>query len=70
MRMLDIDVSEIDELSKITENEALDFLEEGVEVICRINSRDFMELTNKLDLEQCKKLKEEQIYDRMELYIE
>ena len=70
MRMLDMDLSELKNLSKVTEKEALEFLKEGVEVICRIHPREFVELRTESDLYQCKKLKEEKIYELMELFIE
>lgn len=69
MKMLDMDVSELQDLSKVTLNEALKFLKEGVCVICRIHPREFVEIKSEDELEKCKKLKEEGIYDLMEVFI-
>lgn len=69
MKMLDIDVSELDELSKVAESEALEFLNDGVEVICRIHPREFIGLSKKSEFEQCKKLQEEKIYDSLQFFI-
>ena len=38
MRMLDLDVDDMKELSEITEKEALEFLEIGEQIVCRTNN--------------------------------
>lgn len=70
MRMLDKDLEDLKELAKVTEDEALEFLNAGVPVVCRIRQREFIELKSKSELEQCKNLKSNKIYDMVDLYIE
>ena len=70
MRMLAYDVDAIDkELHKVRKEEALEYLEAGVPVVCRIHQREFVELNTEADLKQCEYLKEEGIYEKTELYI-
>ncbi len=69
MRMLDLDVDDMKELSEITEKEALEFLEIGEQIVCRTNSRDFRELSKVEELQRLSKLKEEGIYNHLEFYV-
>lgn len=69
MRMLDLDVDDMKELSEITEKEALEFLELGEQIVCRTNSRDFQELSKVEELQRLSKLKEEGIYNHLEFYV-
>jgi len=70
MRMLAYDVDAIGkELHKVRKEEALEYLEAGVPVVCRIHQREFVELNTEADLKQCEYLKEEGIYEKTELYI-
>ncbi len=70
MKMLAYDVDAIGkELHKVTKEEALEYLEAGVPVVCRIHQREFVELNTEADLKQCEYLKEEGIYEKTELYI-
>lgn len=69
MRMLDLDVDDMKELSEITEKEALEFLEIGEQIVCRTNSRDFQELSKVEELQRLSKLKEEGIYNHLEFYV-
>lgn len=69
MRMLDLDVDDMKELSEITEKEALEFLEIGEQIVCRTNSRDFSELSKVEELQRLSKLKEEGIYNHLEFYV-
>lgn len=70
MRMLDIDVSELKNLTKVTESEALEFLNEGVPIICRTSARNFREIQKITEYEYQKNLKEQGIHDFLELYIQ
>lgn len=69
MRMLDLDVDDMKELSEITEKEALEFLEIGEQIVCRTNSRDFRELSKVEELQRLSILKEEGIYNHLEFYV-
>lgn len=69
MRMLDLDVDNLKEMSEITQKEALEFLEIGEQIICRTNSRDFRELSNVDEMQRLLKLKEEGIYSNLKFYI-
>ncbi len=69
MRMLDLDVDDMKDLSEITEKEALEFLEVGEQIVCRTNSRDFRELSKVEELQRLSKLKEEGIYNHLEFYV-
>ena len=69
MRMLDLDVDDMKDLSEITEKEALEFLEVGEQIVCRTNSRDFRELFKVEELQRLSKLKEEGIYNHLEFYV-
>lgn len=42
----DLCVNDIDYLSSLTEEEALDFLKSGVSIILRLTSRDFYEVSS------------------------
>ena len=69
MRAMNLDVNEIHKLSKITESEALKFLAEGKSIICRSKMREFLNIAQKPDFEQAKRLYEQKIFDLFELYI-
>ena len=70
MKMLDMDVSEMNELTKIEKNEALEFLEAGVDIICRTDRRDFYKVSKISDLKQCIKLAEDGVYDLLQFFVE
>ena len=70
MKMLDLDASDVKDMHKVTEEEALEFLNAGVPIVCQVNPRDFMELQKESDLSQCKRLKQEKIYDSLNLFLE
>ena len=69
MRTLDIDVSGLEKLSKITDEEAAKLLEKGKSIIYRAKMREFLEIKHKPELEQARRLYEIQVYDRWELYV-
>lgn len=69
MRMLDLDVDDMKDLSEITEKEALEFLEVGEQIVCRTSNRDFQELSKVEELQRLSKLKEEGIYNHLEFYV-
>lgn len=69
MRMLDLDVDDLKEMSEITQKEALEFLEIGEQIVCRTNSRDFRELSNVDEMQRLLKLKEEGIYSNLKFYL-
>ncbi len=69
MRMLDLDVDDIRDLSEITEKEAKEFLEVDEQIVCRTNSRDFRELSKVDELQRVLKLKEEGIYSNLKFYV-
>ena len=54
----------------MTRKEAEEFLQEGVSIICRVARREFMEVTDLVDLNNLERLKEIGIYDTVELYLE
>ena len=70
MKMLDLDVGDAKKMDVVTEEEALEFLEAGVAIICQVRPREFLELRKESDLQQCEKLKNEGIYDSLNLFLE
>lgn len=69
MRMLDLDLEDLKDLSEITEKEAFEFLKEGEQIVCRTNNRDFRELSIVEELSRFLRLKEEGIYNNLKFYI-
>ena len=70
MKMLDLEASDVKDMHKITEKEALEFLNAGVSIVCQVRPREFMKLQKESDFQQCKRLKEEKIYDSLNLFLE
>lgn len=71
MQKTTYDIKDVDEkLTKIDESTAREFIEEDVPVIIRVRSRDFQRVDNINDLEQLKRLKEMDIYDMLQYYLE
>lgn len=69
MKMLDLDLEDLKDLSEITEKEAFEFLKEGEQIVCQTNKRDFRELSNVEELQRILRLKEEEIYSNLRFYI-
>ncbi len=69
MKRLDMEASDVKKLAEVNENEALEFLSNGVVIICRVHPREFLELKTSADLLQCKKLKEAEIYDNLKFFL-
>lgn len=70
MKMLNMEPNDTKSLTKMTREEAEEFLQEGVSIICRVSRREFMEVTNLMDLKNLERLKEIGVYDTFELYLE
>ncbi len=71
MQKTTYDIKDVDEkLIKIDECTAREFIEGGVAVIIRVGSREFQRVDNIKDLEQLKRLKEMDIYDMLQYYLE
>ncbi len=71
MQKTTYDIKDVDEkLTKIDECTAREFIEGGVPVIIRVGSREFQRVDNIKDLEQLKRLKEMDIYDMLQYYLE
>ena len=68
MKMLDLDLNEINKLGKITKEEAKQFLEEGEPIVCRTSRRDFHEISIISDLDRV--LSHPEVYDMLEFYIQ
>ena len=68
MRMLDMQVSELEQLGKLTESEAAEFVAEGVKVICQIG-RDIYEVEAVEKLNQLIALRNSGVYSRLNFYI-
>ena len=69
MRATNIDVKDLKKLSKITEIEALKFLQEGRSIIYRSKMREFLNIADKPEFERAKRLYEQKVFDLFELYI-
>ena len=69
MKMLELDIDDLKDLSEITEGEALEFLELGEQIVCQTNTRDFHEISKVDDLKRVLKLKEEGIYSNLKYYL-
>lgn len=70
MKVLTLEVSDLEYLSQVNEEEALEFLESGLPVILRTKSREFIEVEEKTDYLQAKRLYEQGVYDFFDKYIE
>ena len=71
MQKTTYDIKDVDEkLTKIDESTAREFIEGDVPVIIRVRSREFQRVDNIKDLEQLKRLKEMDIYDMLQYYLE
>ena len=70
MKMLNMEPNDAEKLTKMTRKEAEEFLQECVSIICRVARREFMEVTDLMDLNNLERLKEIGIYDTFELYLE
>lgn len=68
MRMLDMQVSELEQLGKITESEAAEFVAEGEKVICQIG-RDIYEVWEVAKLNQLIALRNSGVYGSLKFYI-
>lgn len=70
MQKTKYDTKDVGKLIKIDESTAREFIEEDVPVIIRVRSREFQRVDNIKDLEQLKRLKEMDIYDMLQYYLE
>ena len=68
MKMLEIEKK--DGLHRITEAEANEFLQDGVNIILQSSDRDFYEIDNMRDFENSKRLFDMNIYSKFLLFIE
>ena len=68
MRMLDMQVNELEQLGKLTESEAAEFVAEGVKVICQIG-RDIYEVWEVAKLNQLIALRNSGVYSSLKFYI-
>lgn len=70
MRMLNIDLKDTNKLSRITRDEAYEFLSVGVPIVCRVSSREFQEVDQIVELENIERLRGMKVYDLLELYLQ
>lgn len=70
MQKTKYDTKDVGKLIKIDESTAREFIEEDVPVIIRVRPREFQKVDNIKDLEQLKRLKEMDIYDMLQYYLE
>lgn len=68
MRMLSLDVHDVKNLTKMTQDEAYQFLNDGVHIICRVSPREFQEVYNVQELDGLVRLETMEIYRALEYY--
>lgn len=70
MKMLEMDAEDLQELSKISKEEALEFVAEGLPIICQTNRRDFYQVDKISDLNQTIHLESLGVYEQLKFYID
>lgn len=70
MKMLEMDAEELQELNKISKEEALEFVAEGLPIICQTSRRDFYKVDKTSDLNQAIRLESLGVYDPLKFYID
>ena len=70
MQKTKYDTKDVGKLIKIEESTARECIEGDVTVIIRVRPREFQRVDNIKDLEQLKRLKEMDIYDMLQYYLE
>lgn len=70
MKMLEIETEDLQELSKISKEEALEFVAEGLPIICQTSRRDFYRVEEISDLNQVIHLESLGVYDPLKFYLE
>ena len=69
MKVLNMELSDMEFLDRISCEEALEFVREGEEVILRLNEREFYGIDNERDLQNAFDLYKQKIYSTFEIYI-
>lgn len=69
MKMLDIDIKNVKDLSKLTKSEAYEFLKDGVPIVCRVSSREFQQVFKEQELDALIRLESCGIYNALEFYL-
>lgn len=69
MKMLDIDIKDVKDLTKLTRNEAYEFLRDGVPIVCRVSSREFQKVFKEQELDALVRLEACGIYNALEFYL-
>lgn len=70
MKVLPLEKSDLKYLSRVNEEETLEFLRNGLPVILQTRNREFFEVTKEEDYYSTKSLYEQGIYDCFNTYIE
>lgn len=70
MKVLPLEVSDLKYLSRVNEEETLEFLRNGLPVILQTRNREFFEVTKEEDYHFAKSLYEQGVYDCFNAYIE
>lgn len=70
MKMLNLDAGDAKNLNKISKEEALEFVNEGVAIICQTSRRDFYKVDKTSDLNQAIRLESLGVYDPLKFYID
>ena len=70
MKMLEMDMEDLQELSRISKEEALEFVAEGLPIICQTSRRDFYQIENTSDLNQAIHLESLEVYDLLKFYLD
>lgn len=70
MKMLSIEPADVTYLTKVSDEEALEFLHDHAEVIIRVSAREFFGATTEKEYEDLKELRNKGVYSTWEIYID
>lgn len=70
MKMLSLDAGDAKNLNQISKEEALEFVAEGLAIICQTSRRDFHEVKEISDLKQAIRYADLGVYDTLKFYID
>lgn len=70
MKMQNIEAADVKYLTKVSEVEAVEFLQEHTDIIVRVSAREFYEVDAMKDFQELKTLRERGVYGTWELYID
>lgn len=70
MKMQNIEAADVKYLTKVSEDDAKEFLQEHTGIIVRVSAREFYEVEDMKDFQELKTLRERGVYSTFELYID